>query len=252
MKLTFYGQCTFLIEAGDVRIVTDPYLTDSIDRGQPADSPWHRAFPAPVTLDELQPDVILISHAHGDHFDRETLKPYYAAGGTAALYVPEPVVPVATKFGLRAHPANADRAIQVGSITITPVACAHQKLHQDDDGHFFELSYMIEHEGKKVFFGGDMSLYDGLTEKLTAMAPDVMLIPVNGADYYRTAAHCIGNTNCIEAAKLAKTVGVRYYIPTHHDVYYPYNGCRESWILDAAVDAGVDVHILKVCESAEL
>lgn len=66
---------------------------------------------------------------------------------------------------------------------------------------------MIEHEGKKVFFGGDMSLYDGLTEKLAAMAPDVMLIPVNGADYYRTASHCIGNTNCIEAAKLAKAVG---------------------------------------------
>lgn len=24
MKITFYGQCTFLIEAGGVRIVTDP------------------------------------------------------------------------------------------------------------------------------------------------------------------------------------------------------------------------------------
>lgn len=249
MKITFYGQCTFLIEAGGVRIVTDPYLTDSIDRGQPEGSPWHRAFPAPVTLSELNPDVILISHAHGDHFDRETLKPYYEAGGAAALYVPEPVLPFAAKLGLRARPANADRPFRIGDVTITPVACAHQKLRQDDDGHFFELSYLIEQDGKKVFFGGDMSLYDGLTEKLTAMAPDVMLLPVNGADYYRTATHCIGNTSCIEAAKLAKAVGVKYFIPTHHDVYYPYNGCRESWIRDSAADAGVDVHILKVCES---
>jgi len=252
MKITFYGQCTFLIEAGGVRIVTDPYLTDSIDRGQPVDSPWHRAFPAPVTLEELQPDVILISHAHGDHFDRETLKPYYEAGGTAKLFVPEPILPFAGKLGLRAFPANADRSFTVDGVTITPIACAHQKLRQDDDGHFFELSYMIEADGKKVFFGGDMTLYDGLTEKLTAMAPNVMLLPVNGADYYRTAEHCIGNINFIEAAKLAKAVGVDFYIPAHHDVYYPYNGVRDSWILDAAEDAGVDVHILKVCQSEEL
>lgn len=129
----------------------------------------------------------------------------------------------AAKLGLQARPANADHAIQVGDVTITPVACAHQKLHQDDDGHFFELSYMIEHEGKKVFFGEICRSMMVFTEKLAAMAPDVMLIPVNGADYYRTASHCIGNTNCIEAAKLAKAVGVKYYIPTHHDVYYPYN-----------------------------
>lgn len=252
MKITFFGQCTFLIEAGGVRIVTDPYLTDSIDRNQPEGSPWHRAFPAPTTLQELKPDIILISHAHGDHFDRETLKPYYEAGGTAALYVPEPVVPLAAKFGLRAHPANADRTFTVGDLSVTPVACAHQKLHQDDDGHFQELSYLLTCGTQKVFFGGDMTLYDGLTEKLTEMAPDIMLLPVNGADYYRTASHCIGNISCIEAAKLAKAVGVKYYIPTHHDVYYPYNGCRESWIRDSAADAGVDVHILKVGESETL
>lgn len=252
MKITFYGQCTFLIEAGGLRIATDPYLSDAIDRGQPPESPWHRAFPAPCTLADLNPDVILISHAHGDHFDRESLKPYYEAGGQAALYVPQPILPFAAKLGLKAVPANADRKIEIGGVTITPIACAHQKLRQDDDGHFFELSYMIEYDGQKVFFGGDMTLYDGLTEKLADMKPDVLLLPVNGADYYRTSEFCIGNINFIEAAKLTKKVGAKFYIPAHHDVYFPYNGVRDSWILDAAEDAGVDAHILKVCESEEL
>ncbi len=77
MKCTYLGQCCFLIECGTTRIVTDPYLSDSVDKG---DLLWRRQYPAPCTLHSLKPDAVLISHAHDDHMDPVTLKRYLADG----------------------------------------------------------------------------------------------------------------------------------------------------------------------------
>ena len=64
MKITYLGQMCYLIECGGIRIVTDPYLSNSVDR--PGST--HK-YPAPMTLADIMPDVIVISHPHGDHRD---------------------------------------------------------------------------------------------------------------------------------------------------------------------------------------
>ena len=119
--------------------------------------------------------------------------------------------------------------------------------HTDENGNYQELSYLISCGGKRIFFGGDLSLYDGLTERLAELHPDIMLLPVNGRDYYLTAANIIGNTNCREAAELAKRCKAACLIPMHHDLY-AINGCRENWVREAAADAGVPVRILRCGE----
>jgi L-ascorbate metabolism protein UlaG (beta-lactamase superfamily) len=52
-KLTFLGHGTFQIETGGQTILIDPFLT-----GNPA---------ASVKADAVSPDVIVVSHGHGDH-----------------------------------------------------------------------------------------------------------------------------------------------------------------------------------------
>lgn len=51
--ITFLGHGCFEIVADETRIVIDPFLT-----GNPA---------ATISADELSPDVIIVSHGHGDH-----------------------------------------------------------------------------------------------------------------------------------------------------------------------------------------
>ena len=70
MKITYLGQLCYLIEADGMRIVTDPYLSNSCDREGNV-----RKYAPPVTLNELMPDIIIISHEHKDHLDPETLAP---------------------------------------------------------------------------------------------------------------------------------------------------------------------------------
>ena len=52
-KLTWYGHACFLIDTGDAKVLTDPFLT-----GNPL---------APVGPGDVSADFILVSHGHGDH-----------------------------------------------------------------------------------------------------------------------------------------------------------------------------------------
>jgi L-ascorbate metabolism protein UlaG (beta-lactamase superfamily) len=54
VDVRFLGQACFELKAGDVTVLTDPFLT-----GNPL---------AAASADEVDPDVILLTHGHGDHF----------------------------------------------------------------------------------------------------------------------------------------------------------------------------------------
>jgi L-ascorbate metabolism protein UlaG (beta-lactamase superfamily) len=53
VDIRFLGQSCFELKAGDATVLTDPFLT-----GNPK---------AAATADEMQPDVVLLSHGHADH-----------------------------------------------------------------------------------------------------------------------------------------------------------------------------------------
>jgi len=53
IKLTWYGHACILIESGETRLLTDPFLS-----GNPL---------APVRPEQVEADYILVSHGHGDH-----------------------------------------------------------------------------------------------------------------------------------------------------------------------------------------
>jgi L-ascorbate metabolism protein UlaG (beta-lactamase superfamily) len=238
MRLTYLGQCGFLIEAGGARIATDPYLSYFVDNNHDeGDMVWKRKYAPPCPLIDLKPDLILISHSHGDHMDPWTLGEYRAADGDAQIAAPAPECSLLYELGFaRVIEARAEAAFSIAGAKITPILCAHTEPHVDGLGRFRELSYLIEADGKKLFFGGDLSLYDGLAERLIREAPDYALLPANGRDEFRTSRNIIGNTDAREAAELAAGCGTTL-IPTHYDLY-DVNGCPIEEIERAARDAG--------------
>lgn len=56
MKLTFFGHAAFQIETGSTTILVDPFITGN------------RLAESVTSADALDPDVILLTHAHGDHW----------------------------------------------------------------------------------------------------------------------------------------------------------------------------------------
>ncbi len=252
IRITYLGQCGFLLDFGDCRIVTDPYLSDYVDRHYFSDvTPWERLYPAPASLEELRPDLILISHAHHDHMDPWTLEPYIKQSGKAFISAPAPVCALLRSLGApHIHAAVAEKRFSAGDVRITPIASAHTELHPDEKGCFYELSYLIEKNNLRLFFGGDMSLYPGLSDRLKKAACQVLFLPVNGRDDKRTADGIIGNITCAEAASLASSLNAELYIPMHHDLY-AINGCSTTEIETSADSAGARLLVMKAGETIE-
>ncbi len=252
MKITYLGQMCYLIETGGLKIVTDPYFSNTCDRDGSV-----RKYAPPVTLNEIMPDIIIISHEHRDHLDAATLAPFYRLRRRSFTLVPEPIARCITEIGGEAVEMSAPEAaklgesFRLGTVTVTAIPCAHTELHREANGNFRELSYLIEAEGKKIFFGGDMSMYDGLFELLCEISPDAMLLPVNGRDYFRTSRGIIGNLDSNEAAELAAKVGASMFIPGHHDLY-EHNGCPDEWIEYSARKFGAPLRLLKPGEATEI
>lgn len=245
MKLSYLGQCGFLLDFGVIRLVTDPYLSDYVDKQASSDAwPWQRLYPPPTDLTSLAPDVVLISHAHEDHMDPWTIGAFMQAKGKAHFICPAPEVDRLRQLGAdHITGARADQVISLGELRITPIACAHTEFHQDDKGDYHELSYLIECNDICVLFGGDMSLYPGLEERLRQARPNLLLLPVNGRDANRTEHGIIGNMTSQEAAALSAGLGSPY-VPMHHDLYAN-NGCDMAQILSDARDAGAVIHTLR-------
>jgi len=74
LRVTYYGQACTLIEAGELKVLTDPWLTEGAYQGS-----WfhtHILADAGVTPESFPKniDYLFISHEHQDHMDVATLR----------------------------------------------------------------------------------------------------------------------------------------------------------------------------------
>ena len=73
MKVTWLGQAGFLFENDNIKIIVDPYLSDSCFKVNPR---LKRRYPIDEAFLKIKPDVIILTHIHLDHTDPETLDFY--------------------------------------------------------------------------------------------------------------------------------------------------------------------------------
>src|SRR5205814_2043737 len=100
----------------------------------------------------------------------------------------------------------------LGGFTIHGFPAAHNLLERDEWGRHKHLGYIVEVGPWKVYHSGDTKLFDEMEAKLQEWPIDIALLPINGDLSERRVA---GNLSGIEAARLAKEVGVRMVIPCH-------------------------------------
>lgn len=233
----YLGQEGFLFKGADQYLVTDPYLSDYVDRNccRPGVN-WQRMYQPPVAASELDfLDVVVCTHAHYDHADPDTLSQLAKNNPKTKFVVPAPEADSIAACGIekdRILPAVAWEPVCIGAFTIIPVPSAHEELLTDEQGRYYALGYIIRTAGKTFFHAGDMCMYDGLIENVRPYSVDIAFLPINGKDYFRTRDDIIGNFNCEEAVLLAKKIGADMLVPMHHDLY-AINRVRPAHFVDA-------------------
>jgi L-ascorbate metabolism protein UlaG (beta-lactamase superfamily) len=219
VAITWYGQSGFRLAAGEHQVLIDPFLSDRSDR----------RYPPPATAaDFADITLVLCTHEHVDHLDLPFLREFCALNHSARIVMPAPVTELAVNGGLdreRLVAASPEKELDEADMTVHPLPALHG-LGGDkpvvyefapDDGPVRFLGYVVEIGGIRFFHSGDGLVYPGLPDALSALAPDVLMLPINGRDHMRESAGIVGNMNETEASWLCSQVEPAFIIPMHYE-----------------------------------
>jgi L-ascorbate metabolism protein UlaG (beta-lactamase superfamily) len=210
IKIQYAGHSTLLIET-NMKIVIDPYLKGKGREGLSRHNPN-----AVLSIEEVYPDLILLTHGHGDHFGQtlELLK-----RTDAKLVVSNKVSDfVEQKLGgqrpLRIEP---NEKLEIGKITVLALEAKHKHGLEGFGGDILgwlafrrytpcgtNMGYVISIEGKKIYHSGDTYVVKDVHN------PHVAFL---GMDDIRTL-------NEKEVMEVIREIKPKIVVPIHYKWYY--------------------------------
>lgn len=177
--------------------------------------------------------VVLITHAHMDHCDIDTLVPISRASPMCRFIGPNEVCGILEENGIprdRLTVADCEHWLDLGAgIRVLAAPAAHPTVERDAHGRLRSLGFLIDFEGRRFYHSGDTFVVASLVEFLARLRPiDVMLLPVNEHNYARERMGIIGNMGIRDAFWLAQHLGARVLVPMHWDMFEANQVYREE------------------------
>lgn len=198
--ITFWGHSTCYIDIGGIGMITDPVLTEGY-------SPWHRRqVPAPPSSAYAHTQYILISHAHRDHLNPETLE---LLPDSAIVLCPAPCVDIVEKAGRRAVMMKPGDSCVFAGGTILAVMAHHpggrNSLKPCEDGN--AIGFIIRTPKRSIYYSGDTEYFEGLSTIGQTYHPDIALLNVNG------------HLPADDAVRATLVLGAQHVVPIHSGAY---------------------------------
>ena len=228
---TFLGQAGVRLQFPACVVYIDPYLSDSAARTIGGE--LSRLVPPPLSAHAVRDaDWVLITHAHLDHCDPDTIIPIAANAPNCRFMGPEGVRELLVEWGIasaRIYPASQHWADLASDLRVHAVPAAHPQVGRDRRGDFLCVGYILEFAGRRIYHAGDTSPAPELEKALATMLPiHTALLPVNERNYYRDRADIIGNMSLREAFQFATDLDVAVLVPIHWDLFAPNAVYREE------------------------
>ena len=216
------GHSTVLMNFRGVRVLTDPVFSQRVGPGIAplVLGPKRYVQPALGPRDFAAPDVIVLSHAHFDHFDAASLRAF--SRDTVVVTARDTGDLLRCRRFRNIHELDWGQAVTLTvrgrALTVTAIEVAHWGARMMRDDHRGYNGYVLEREGVAVCFAGDTAYtpaFARLREERAGRGPiDLMLMPIGAYDPW-IHAHCSPE----QAVTMANAAGARYFVPIHHETF---------------------------------
>jgi L-ascorbate 6-phosphate lactonase len=232
MKTTWLTQGGFLFDTGSIRILVDPYMSDSLEKNG-----IKRLLPFPVKISELRPDIFISTHDHIDHLDPETVVTItenypscrFAGGMNCFQHF--------LKLGIekqRCILLQTENPLSVvPTLNIIPVPA----FHSDP----YAVGLVIQKDSRRIYLSGDTEFDEKLINRYTRNS-DALLVCINGR---------LGNMNSDKALNLARRIQPSVALPMHYGLFaentadpQPFiRGCRKYGIRSWEMEPGKEFEL---------
>lgn len=213
------GHSTVLLNFFGVNIITDPVFSKRVGPGVPPFilGPKRHFSPALSPKELPEPEVIVLSHAHFDHFDVWSLRkfnrrtPVVTARATADLLHCHGFHNVHELDWGQSKTLNTPH----GPIRFTALEVAHWGARMMHDQHRGFNGYLIERNEHAVCFAGDTAYTTAFAKLNDPRRPiDLMMMPIGAYDPW-IHAHCSPE----QAVAMARQAGTLALVPIHHETF---------------------------------
>jgi L-ascorbate metabolism protein UlaG (beta-lactamase superfamily) len=218
VTVTWIGHAIVLINFFGVKILTDPVLFPRIGIRLPGLTIGPKRLTAPaLEFHELPKiDIVLLSHAHFDHFDLRTLHRFdentcvITAPNTGDLLRWTRLRDVTElRWGERKSLKTAS-----GDIAISAFQVKHWGARKQRDTYRGYNGYLIERNGRRILFAGDTALTNSFAELRDRGPVDLAIMSI-GAYNPWIHSHCTPE----QAVEMANAAGAQFIMPVHHQTF---------------------------------
>ena len=208
VAITWIGHASFLVQFSDLNVLIDPNFAN-----------WlfllKRLKRSGLRIEDLpRIDLVLLTHAHFDHFHKPTLRK-----------LPHPKIGVMPwGVGDLARDLGFERVIELEwwesfsrndwKVTLTP--SKHWGARTLHDKHRGYGGFVLEHQGRKIYHAGDSAYFDGFKEIGRVFAPEIALLPI-GAYHPESFRHVHMGPD--EAVKAFKDLRAQWLVPMHYGTF---------------------------------
>ncbi len=209
------GHTTVLIKMDGVTILTDPVFSNRVGIGLGLVTLGLKRLVAPALLPPDLPkiDLIVLSHAHFDHFDLPTLRALESRGTRV-------ITAARTADLLRARRYQSVRELgwgeraEAGPLQVRAFEVNHWGARVRRDIYRGYNGYTIENGRHRVLFGGDTAYTNAFRALKTRRPYDLAIMPV-GAYNPWIHYHCTPE----QAWQMAEHAGAEFFLPVHHQTF---------------------------------
>ncbi|HVW95402.1 MAG TPA: metal-dependent hydrolase [Mucilaginibacter sp.] len=225
MKTTYYGQSSFMLEAGGKKLLFDPFISPN-----PAAKD--------IDIDSLKPDYILVSHGHGDHVaDLLTIQ---KSSGAKIICIAE-IAGWLAKHGVEdAHGMNIGGGFNFEFGRVKMVNAVHSSTMPDGSPGGNPAGFVIYADGKAIYYAGD-----------TALTYDMKLLADENLDW---AYLPIGDNYTMgvdDAIKATGFINCKNVIGMHYDTF-PAIAIDKQQAKEKFIKAGINIKLPAIGEQLDL